>query len=100
MIRSAATSRSRIRNSSPARLRTTAGCMPRRSPACSSISAPVSRSNSTGLSGTNPRCRLASVGLGHTCTPSIVALPSSGRSSPMSIRIVVVLPAPFGPAIP
>jgi hypothetical protein len=32
--------------------------------------------------------------------PSTAALPASGRESPQSIRIVVVLPAPFGPRNP
>ena len=32
--------------------------------------------------------------------PQIATLPESGRINPVSIRIVVVLPAPFGPRNP
>ena len=39
-------------------------------------------------------------GLCQTSAPSIVALPDVGRTSPQSIRIVVVLPAPFAPRNP
>ena len=33
-------------------------------------------------------------------SPSTVAVPDVGRTSPSSIRSVVVLPAPFGPRNP
>ena len=36
----------------------------------------------------------------HTSSPKIVACPAVGRSSPRSVRIVVVLPAPLGPRNP
>src|SRR6266516_1262043 len=44
--------------------------------------------------------RLASAGSRHTSTPSTTTVPASGRSSPVTMLRVVVLPAPFGPTRP
>ena len=40
------------------------------------------------------------MGLRAVLMPNTVALPSAGLSSVVSMRIVVVLPAPFGPSSP
>src|SRR6266540_2799018 len=44
--------------------------------------------------------RLASGGLRQTSTPSTATLPASGRSRPVTMPSVVVLPAPLGPTRP
>src|SRR3954454_19160108 len=43
-------------------------------------------------------CRRTTPGSRVTSTPATVAVPDVGRTSVVSIRIVVVLPAPFGPS--
>ncbi len=43
---------------------------------------------------------LASTGCAQTSTPWMRAVPASGRSSPVAIDSVVVLPAPLGPTRP
>jgi len=97
---SASSARSSTRSNSSDRNATTTGSMLRSMPAYSSISAAVSRSKSTGLSGTKPTRDFASRGFGQTGTPSMVAVPASGRSRPLSMRSVVDFPAPLGPAMP
>ena len=67
--------------------------------------APARRAGRTGAGrpGRMPTRRLASTGpppaceLPHTSYPSTYDVPASGRSSPVAIDSVVVLPAPFGP---
>ena len=43
---------------------------------------------------------LAAIGSVHTSMPSTHTCPRSGRNSPVAMRSVVVLPAPFGPTMP
>ncbi len=61
---------------------------------------PLSRSNSAMPSLSTPTRAFAAVGFDQTSTPRIVRRPASGRSSPVAIDRVVVLPAPFGPTRP
>lgn len=100
IMREDASPRSNTRSRSADRRASTSRSVPRSIPAYGSISTAVSRPHSTGLSGTNPNRALAAVGSGQTSTAAMVALPTSGASNPVSIRIVVVLPAPLGPANP
>ena len=51
-------------------------------------------------SGTTPSLARASIGRAATSMPSISIWPLSGLTSPVIARIVVVLPAPFGPSSP
>ena len=75
--------------------------MPRSRPAYSSISAPLSRSNSRAWSGTTPMAALAARGpSAHTSSPLIWIWPTSGRSRRVIIDRDVVFPAPFGPTSP
>ena len=50
--------------------------------------------------GQDPDPRPDILGRSRTSNPSTVAVPSVGRMSAVSIRTVVVLPAPFGPSRP
>ena len=50
--------------------------------------------------GTSPLICLTSVGSVRMSWPPIRAVPDVGSSTPVSIEIVVVLPAPFGPSRP
>src|SRR6266581_4153539 len=63
-------------------------------------SAPVSRPNSAMPSGTTPICRFTSTGLFARSTPRISMRPAVGAKRPVSILIVVDLPAPLGPRNP
>src|SRR5579862_8232529 len=72
----------------------------RNSPWYVSSSAPVSRSNSRRSSGSTPMRALAATGPAHTSMPSTHTWPASGRSNPVAMRSVVVLPAPLGPTRP
>src|SRR5882724_2147717 len=65
-----------------------------------SISAPVSRSKRLRSSGTTPILRLTSSGSLSMSRPSTRIFPLVGASNPVSIFIVVDLPAPFGPKNP
>jgi hypothetical protein len=42
----------------------------------------------------------AAIGSAHTSMPSTHTWPRSGRSKPVAMRSVVVLPAPLGPTMP
>src|SRR5271154_331310 len=61
---------------------------------------PVSRPKSAIPSGTTPIWRFTSTGLSTKSLPRICIRPDVGASSPVSIFIVVDLPAPFGPRKP
>src|SRR6476660_3344795 len=74
--------------------------MPRSRPAYVMSCRPVSRSNSLSPSGSTPSRRLAATGSDHTSRPRTNACPASGRSRPVTIERVVVLPAPLGPTRP
>src|SRR5204863_4618303 len=63
-------------------------------------SSPVSRSYRGSSSGRTPITRFTASSSRSRGWPSIVASPSVGRSRPVSILIVVLLPAPFGPRKP
>src|ERR1700722_3761522 len=63
-------------------------------------SAPVRRPNSAMPSGTTPIWRLTSTGLALRSIPRISIRPELGASRPVSILIVVDLPAPLGPRKP
>src|SRR5713101_10014533 len=69
-------------------------------PAKFRYSAPVSRSNSAMPSGTTPIWRFTSMGCSSRSSPSRRMRPALGASRPVSILIVVDLPAPFGPRKP
>ena len=59
----------------------------------------VSRSQSPGASVSSPTLPRASAAVASdSSTPSIEMRPAVGRINPASIRMVVVLPAPFGPS--
>src|SRR6478735_7424662 len=74
--------------------------MPRSRPAYVTSCRPVSRSNSLSPSGSTPSRRLAATGSDHTSRPRTNTCPASGRSRPVTIERVVVLPAPLGPTRP
>ena len=61
---------------------------------------PRSRSKSARSSGSTPMRAFAAIGSVHTSMPSTHTCPRSGRSSPVAMRSVVVLPAPLGPTMP
>src|SRR5260370_33015650 len=63
-------------------------------------SAPVSRPNSAMPSGTTPICRLPSTGLFARSTPRISMRPAVAANRPVSILMVVDLPAPLAPRNP
>src|SRR5258706_1704599 len=63
-------------------------------------SAPVNRSKSPIPSGTTPICRFTSTVCEEKSIPSNCMRPEVGASSPVSILIVVDLPAPLGPRKP
>src|SRR5215831_5368422 len=63
-------------------------------------SEPVSRSRSPMPSGTTPIWRFTSTGCAAKSSPSSSILPALGASRPVSILMVVDLPAPFGPRKP
>jgi len=56
--------------------------------------------NISGVSGTSPNRRLASMGFWSRSMPSMSTLPASAAIAPVMMRIVVVFPAPFGPRNP
>ena len=97
---SAASARPSRSRSSPARLAITSVGMLRSRPWNSSSSRPRSRSNSARSSGSTPMRAFAAIGSVHTSMPSTHTCPRSGRSSPVAMRSVVVLPAPLGPTMP
>ena len=61
---------------------------------------PVSRPKSAMPSGTTPICRFTSTGYVSRSSPRISIRPALGASKPVSILIVVDLPAPLGPKNP
>src|ERR671911_1161403 len=65
-----------------------------------SSSRPESCSNRRMPSGATPMAALAAAGSAHTSWPRTLAVPPSGRSSPVAMDKVVVLPAPLGPTRP
>ena len=52
------------------------------------------------MSGTYPKLALACTAWRSTSKPMIAARPEEGRRRPVSILMVVVLPAPLGPRKP
>ena len=60
----------------------------------------VSDGHRNGSPATYATRRWAATGSRHASTPNSSARPRVGRCRPSSSRIVVVLPAPFGPRIP
>src|SRR5258708_28195654 len=92
--------RSSTSSSWAARERPSATGRPRSRPAYSSISSPLSRSNSLASAVTTPMTALAATGSAHTSRPLITTRPASGRSSPVIMDNDVVFPAPFGPTSP
>src|SRR5579864_2196718 len=69
-------------------------------PAKFRYSAPVSRPKSARPSGTTPIWRFTSTGFSARSTFRIRVVPADGASKPVSILIMVDLPAPFGPRKP
>src|SRR5665647_1710370 len=63
-------------------------------------SRPLSLSKTWSPSGSTPIRALAATGSDHTSWPSTSTVPASGRSRPVIIDSVVVLPAPLGPTRP
>ena len=60
-------------------------------------SRPVISGSSAASCNATPIAARTAAGSATTSWPATVALPPVGRSSVVSIRTVVVLPAPFGP---
>src|SRR5579863_10088221 len=87
-------------SNSAARLAAVTRSSPYMRPAKLRNSAPVSRPKSAMPSGTTPICRFTSTGLLLRSRPRISMLPELGACSPVSILIVVDLPAPLGPRKP
>src|SRR6516164_4956987 len=87
-------------SSSSARFWVVARSSPYIRPTKRRYSVPVSRSNRPMPSGTTPICRFTSMGWAAKSRPSNSILPAVGASSPVSILMVVDLPAPFGPRKP
>src|SRR6516164_7282504 len=87
-------------SSSSARFWVVARSSPYIRPTKRRYSVPVSRSNRPMPSGTTPICRFTSIGRAAKSSPSSSILPAVGASSPVSILMVVDLPAPFGPRKP
>jgi len=73
---------------------------PRSRPKTSMISPPVSFGHRLTSPGTYASRRCRATASRHGSPPSSRASPASGRSRPSSTRIVVVLPAPWGPTNP
>ncbi len=95
--------RSSARAASPTRASTAAtapGPMPWMRPSTSRLRRPERYGKSAGLSTIEPMRGITVWSLGPDGTPSTVARPPLLRTSPSSIRIVVVLPEPFGPRNP
>ena len=69
-------------------------------PTNSRNSAPVRRSKSSDSSGTRPMRRLISSSRSGMGMPSSSIEPEVGGIRPVSMRMVVVLPAPLGPRKP
>src|SRR6478609_6978897 len=67
---------------------------------CCRFSQPLKYGYSSGFSTIQPICSIAFVNCFDTLYPQIEIEPAVGRIKPTSIRIVVVLPAPFGPKKP
>lgn len=96
----AASLRSKAPRRSFARCDTSARGIPRSMPAYMSNCMPVSLSKISSDCGITPMSPFAASRSRHTSTPRIMAMPASGRSRPVSIVSVVVLPAPLGPTNP
>src|ERR1700677_3013739 len=64
------------------------------------FSAAVSSGSTVRSCGTQPTWRRTATGSAVTSSPATRAVPDVGRSSVRRMRIVVVLPAPFGPSSP
>ena len=62
------------------------------------FSRPVSSGSTVASWAARPIRRRTSTGWATTSTPATVAVPAVGRVSVVSIRTVVVLPAPLGPS--
>ncbi len=78
--------------------RASASDMPRSRPTNSRFSSAVNRSSSPAFSVSTPVRRRSSSPWAHGSRPSTVARPESASSTPLSRRMVVVLPAPLGPS--
>ncbi len=90
--------RSSWRSSSSARGAATDGATSHRPATNSRYSSGRSLPYSSGSSGRNASTRLAAMGSAVMSCPRMRAVPASGRSSPATMRSVVVLPAPLGPS--
>ena len=98
--RSAASVRSNSSSSSDARRRAARRDIPNSLAIMSTCSRPVEyRARPASWSAT-PIDRRTASGAAETSWPATTARPDVGRSSVASMRIVVVLPAPFGPSSP
>src|SRR5215471_10513105 len=87
-------------SSSEARLAAVWRSRPYMRPAKLRNSAPVRRPKSAIPSGTTPICRFTSTGYASRSRPRMSIFPELGASKPVSILIVVDLPAPLGPRKP
>jgi hypothetical protein len=66
----------------------------------STFSRPVREASADSSCGTYPISLRTSIGWAAASTPKTATVPSSGFSRVVSIRMVVVLPAPLGPSRP
>src|SRR4051812_5757180 len=87
-------------NRSSSRSRYAVSMAPWTRPRRCSVSVPVSDGHRLTSPGTYASRRCASTGLSWQSTPKIFARPDVARISPSNSRMVVVLPAPFGPRYP
>src|SRR5688572_5146581 len=92
--------RDRNCSSSSVRPRVSSRPRPYMRPAKWRYSSPVSRSYNGSSSGSTPMRRLMPSRSVSSGRPSIITSPAVGRSRPVSILIVVLLPAPLGPRKP
>mmetsp|Transcript_6408 Transcript_6408/g.22559 ORF Transcript_6408/g.22559 Transcript_6408/m.22559 type:complete len:210 (+) Transcript_6408:1985-2614(+) len=88
-----------LRSASSASPRTSRALTPLKVAKSSRCSRTVSASKRTSCCGHTPTCSLASDNDSATLTPSTSASPPVGGSSPVSMPMVVLLPAPLCPSI-